>query len=149
LQIWDTACQERFRAITNSYYRGANGFIVVYDINNRESFNNVEKWMGEIRRYADKYVSILLVGNVNDLESSKVISYDEGKELADRLGVKFFETSAKTNYNVREAFMTIASELKYRADLSATSANEAPSTRGERIKPGEGTTMVSKNSCRC
>lgn len=147
MQIWDTAGQERFRTITSSYYRGANGVIIVYDVTYRESFNNVEKWMNEIRRYAAPDVSILLVGNLNDLENSKVISYDEGKQLADRLGVKFFETSAKTSHNVREAFMTIASDIKSKVDLATGSPNEATSSRGERLKPEP--TNISENSCRC
>jgi Ras-related protein Rab-1A len=118
MQIWDTAGQERFRGISSSYYRGANGVIVVYDVTNRESFNHVEMWIDEIKLYASSEVSILLVGNKNDLGNSIVVSYDEGKELADRLGVKFFETSAKTNHNVKEAFITIASDIKSRLDLA-------------------------------
>lgn len=134
-QTWDTAGQERFRTITSSYYKGSNGVIIVYDVTNRESFNNVGKWIDDLRQYAALDVSILLVGNKNDLGSSVVVSYDEGKQLADRLGVKFFETSAKTCHNVREAFLTIVSDIKSKVDLAAASLNEEPSRRGIGLKP--------------
>ena len=111
MQIWDTAGQERFRTITTPYYRGSQGFIVVYDVTNRESFNHVEMWIDRIKLYASSEVSILLVGNKNDLGNSIVVSYDEGKELADRLGVKFFETSAKNGFNIEEAFTVIVSDI--------------------------------------
>lgn len=120
MQIWDTAGQERFRTISSSYYRGANGVIVVYDVTNRESFNHVEMWIDRIKLYASSEVSILLVGNKNDLGNSIVVSYDEGKELADRLGVKFFETSAKNGFNIEEAFTAIVSDIlgiKFLEDL--------------------------------
>jgi Ras-related protein Rab-1A len=147
-QIWDTAAAERFRTIPSSYYRGANGIIIVYDVTSRESFNNVKKWMDLIWHFARSDVNLLLVGNISDLESEKVVSYDEGKELADRLGVKFLETSAKTSQNVREAFYTIASDIKFRLDLGAASPNKETLRRGERLKPGEG--FTNPNSyCRC
>ena len=126
MQIWDTAGQERFRTITSSYYRGAHGIIVVYDVTDRESFKNVENWMKEIRQYAPPEVSIVLVANKIDMESSRVISYDEGKEYADRLGVKFLETSAKTSHNTEEALISIAYDIKYKQELAAQSTNSPP-----------------------
>merc|ERR1712100_792056 len=83
LQIWDTAGQERFRTITSSYYRGAHGIIVVFDVTDQESFENVKHWLQEIDKYANEGVMKLLVGNKSDLQSKKVVSYDEAKELAD------------------------------------------------------------------
>merc|ERR1711920_607246 len=88
LQIWDTAGQERFRTITSSYYRGAHGIIIVYDVTDKESFNNVKHWMQEIDKYAADGVNKLLIGNKCDL-SKKVVSFDEAKELADSLSVNF------------------------------------------------------------
>eukprot|EP00448_Togula_jolla_P003891 CAMPEP_0170597970 /NCGR_PEP_ID=MMETSP0224-20130122/15993_1 /TAXON_ID=285029 /ORGANISM="Togula jolla, Strain CCCM 725" /LENGTH=248 /DNA_ID=CAMNT_0010922481 /DNA_START=50 /DNA_END=797 /DNA_ORIENTATION=- len=114
LQIWDTAGQERFRTITSSYYRGAHGIIVVYDVTDKESFNNVKHWMQEIDKYAADGVNKLLVGNKCDLSSKKVVSYDEAKELADSLGVQFMETSAKNAHNVEQAFQMMAGEIKNR-----------------------------------
>ncbi|CAF1103647.1 unnamed protein product, partial [Didymodactylos carnosus] len=106
LQIWDTAGQERFRTITSSYYRGAHGIIVVYDVTDQESFNNVKQWLQEIDRYASDQVNKLLVGNKCDLTAKKAVDYVKAKEYADSLNIKFLETSAKNATNVEQAFMT-------------------------------------------
>uniref|UniRef100_A0A8C6WGI0 RAB1A, member RAS oncogene family a n=1 Tax=Neogobius melanostomus TaxID=47308 RepID=A0A8C6WGI0_9GOBI len=112
LQIWDTAGQERFRTITSSYYRGAHGIIVVYDVTDQESFNNVKQWLQEIDRYASENVNKLLVGNKCDLTTKKVVDYTTAKEFADNLGIPFLETSAKSASNVEQAFMTMALRLR-------------------------------------
>eukprot|EP00411_Alexandrium_monilatum_P014757 CAMPEP_0175256148 /NCGR_PEP_ID=MMETSP0093-20121207/38062_1 /TAXON_ID=311494 /ORGANISM="Alexandrium monilatum, Strain CCMP3105" /LENGTH=258 /DNA_ID=CAMNT_0016550501 /DNA_START=72 /DNA_END=846 /DNA_ORIENTATION=- len=114
LQIWDTAGQERFRTITSSYYRGAHGIIIVYDVTDKASFNNVHSWISEINKYAADGVNKLLVGNKCDRASAKVVGYDEAKELADSLGIQFMETSAKAGKNVEEAFHMMAREIKQR-----------------------------------
>ncbi|KAF6981734.1 hypothetical protein CFC21_000192 [Triticum aestivum] len=112
LQIWDTAGQERFRTITSSYYRGAHGIIIVYDVTDRESFNNVKQWLSEIDRYASDSVCKLLVGNKCDLVDSKVVDTEEAKAFAESLGMNFLETSAKEAINVETAFLTMSSEIK-------------------------------------
>jgi len=114
LQIWDTAGQERFRTITSSYYRGAHGIIVVYDVTDMESFNNVKQWLPEIERYACEGVNKLLVGNKCDLVQKKVVDYDMAKAFADSLDIPFLETSAKNATNVEKAFLTMAAEIKNR-----------------------------------
>uniref|UniRef100_A0A0D9WBT7 Uncharacterized protein n=1 Tax=Leersia perrieri TaxID=77586 RepID=A0A0D9WBT7_9ORYZ len=114
LQIWDTAGQERFRTITSSYYRGAHGIIIVYDVTDMESFNNVKQWLSEIDRYASDSVCKLLVGNKCDLVESKVVDTEEAKAFAESLGISFLETSAKESINVEEAFLTMSSEIKKR-----------------------------------
>ncbi|KAL5975563.1 WD40 repeat protein [Asimina triloba] len=114
LQIWDTAGQERFRTITSSYYRGAHGIIIVYDVTDQESFNNVKQWLNEIDRYASDSVNKLLVGNKCDMTANKVVSYEAGKALADEIGIPFLETSARNATNVEQAFMTMAAEIKNR-----------------------------------
>jgi Ras-related protein Rab-1A len=114
LQIWDTAGQERFRTITSSYYRGAHGIIVVYDITDQESFNNVKQWLQEIERYACDNVNKLLVGNKCDLSAKRAVVYETAKEYADQLGIPFLETSAKNATNVEQAFLTMAAEIKNR-----------------------------------
>lgn len=86
LQIWDTAGQERFRTITSSYYRGAHGIIVVYDVTDAETFHNVKQWLHEIDRYACDSVNKLLVGNKADLTTKKVVEFATAKEFADNLG---------------------------------------------------------------
>ncbi|GFP95080.1 RAS-related protein rabd1 [Phtheirospermum japonicum] len=112
VDFWDTAGQERFRTITSSYYRGAHGIIIVYDVTEMESFNNVKQWLSEIDRYASNSVCKLLVGNKCDLVDSKVVDTQTGKAFADELGIPFLETSAKDSINVEQAFLTMAGEIK-------------------------------------
>ncbi|XP_076235625.1 RAS oncogene family member Rab3 isoform X2 [Calliopsis andreniformis] len=104
LQIWDTAGQERYRTITTAYYRGAMGFILVYDITNEESFNAVQDWVTQIKNYSNDNSQVILVGNKCDMKDERVISTERGKALADQLGVPFFETSAKENINIKTVF---------------------------------------------
>ena len=91
LQIWDTAGQERFKNITASYYRGAHGIFVVYDISDTESFKNINNWLIEIEKNANKNVYKILVGNKCDLEDKRTVSYQQGKELAETYGMQFIE----------------------------------------------------------
>merc|ERR1711957_103934 len=114
LQIWDTAGQERFRTITSSYYRGAHGIIVVYDVTDGESYTNVKQWLEEIQRYACEGVNKLLVGNKCDLANKRVVDKKSAEEFAEKHGITFLETSAKNNSNVEAAFMTMAGEIKAR-----------------------------------
>jgi len=114
LQIWDTAGQERFRTITSSYYRGAHGIIVVYDVSDKTSFLHIQGWMQEIEKYAIPGTTRLLVGNKCDLVSKKVVSIDDGKDLADELGVQFMETSARNSHNIDHVFSRLAKEIKDR-----------------------------------
>ncbi|VDO43976.1 unnamed protein product [Haemonchus placei] len=125
---WDTAGQERFRTITSSYYRGAHGIIVVYDITDQESFNNVKQWLQEIDRYACENVNKLLVGNKCDLTAKRAVETQAAKEYADQLGIPFLETSAKSSTNVEQAFLTMASEIKSRMG-PVQGAGGAPAVR--------------------
>ena len=111
LQIWDTAGQERFKNITASYYRGGHGVLVVYDITDRESFTNLNSWLIEIEKNANKNVFKLLIGNKSDLEPQRQVQFDEGKAFAESNGMKFIETSAKTDQKVKEAFETLTKEI--------------------------------------
>ena len=112
LQIWDTAGQERFKTITASYYKGAHGIILVYDITDRQSFKDIENWLAEVDKYGNENVVKLLVGNKSDLEANRQVKTEEGKTLADSLGIKFLETSAKDAVNVEKAFTTLSTEIK-------------------------------------
>jgi len=111
LQIWDTAGQERFRTITSSYYRGAHGIIIVYDVTDQISFTNIKNWFGEIERYAGNTVQKLLVGNKIDIPK-RAVETSTGEEFAKNLGMTFLETSAKNKTNVEQAFITMSKEIK-------------------------------------
>lgn len=115
LQIWDTAGQERFRSVTHAYYRDAQALLLLYDITNKSSFDNIRAWLTEIHEYAQRDVVIMLLGNKADVSSERVIRSEDGETLAREYGVPFMETSAKTGMNVELAFLAIAKELKYRA----------------------------------
>ncbi|KAI8983733.1 small GTP-binding protein [Pilobolus umbonatus] len=135
LQIWDTAGQERFRTITSSYYRGAHGIIIVYDVTNHDSFNNIKQWMGEVTRYASENVNRLLIGNKSDLTSKRKVEYEEAKEYADTHLVPFLETSAKNASNVEKAFLEMTRLIKDRMGSSLVSQKEST------IKVGRGSAL--------
>ncbi|XP_030750658.1 ras-related protein Rab-37-like isoform X1 [Sitophilus oryzae] len=114
LQIWDTAGQERFRSVTHAYYRDAHALLLLYDVTNKNSFDNIRAWLGEIREYAQDDVVIMLLGNKADCGSDRAVRREEGERLAREYNVTFMETSAKSGQNVELAFHAIAKELKYR-----------------------------------
>ncbi|KAI0807142.1 GTP-binding protein ypt1 [Fomes fomentarius] len=143
LQIFGIG-QERFRTITSSYYRGAHGIIVVYDVTDSDTFTNVKQWLQEIDRYASEGVNKLLVGNKSDLTSKKVVEYSVAKEFADQLGIPFLETSAKNATNVEQAFLTMAKQIKDR--MGSTTA--APGTgKSSTITPGQSVQQQQGGGC--
>ncbi|XP_077130586.1 ras-related protein Rab-26 isoform X3 [Ranitomeya variabilis] len=115
LQIWDTAGQERFRSVTHAYYRDAHALLLLYDITNKTSFDNIQAWLTEIHEYAQKDVVIMLLGNKVDSTHERVVKIEDGERLAKEYGVPFMETSAKSGLNVELAFTAIAKELKHRS----------------------------------
>ncbi|CAD8061507.1 unnamed protein product [Paramecium sonneborni] len=104
LQIWDTAGQENFRSIIRSYYRSAIGALLVYDITNKNSFHNLQRWMEEIRNNGNANMIIVLCGNKIDLESERAITYEEGLQYAQQQKLIFLEISAKQGINIQSAF---------------------------------------------
>jgi Ras-related protein Rab-1A len=122
LQIYDTAGQERFRTVTASFYRGAHGILLVYDITQKDSFETrVEEWLKEIRNYTPDNTPIVLVGNKLDIKDKRAVDYETAKAWADKNNLKYFETSAKDGTNVNEAFMSLSEkivELKFNKDSS-------------------------------
>lgn len=106
-QIWDTAGQERYRAITAAYYRGAVGALLVYDIAKHLTYENVERWLRELRDHADQNIVIMLVGNKSDLRHLRAVLTEEAKAFAERNGLSFIETSALDSTNVDMAFQNI------------------------------------------
>jgi len=110
-QIWDTAGQERYRAITSAYYRGAVGALLVYDISKRITYDNVSRWLKELRDHADQNIVIMLVGNKKDLRHMRQVQTDEAKEFCKQHKLFFIETSALADSNVATAFETILKEI--------------------------------------
>ena len=110
LQIWDTAGEERFRTITKTYYKGAHGIILTYDVTDINSFKNIRNWIKQIEQNAQNNVCKVLVGNKCD-KSDRVVSFEDGKKLAQDYGMEFFETSAKSNINVSETFTFLTKEI--------------------------------------
>nr|XP_043631331.1 ras-related protein RABA5c-like [Erigeron canadensis] len=110
-QIWDTAGQERFRAVTSAYYRGAVGALVVYDISRSTTFESVTRWLEELKTHSDTTVARMLVGNKCDLENIRAVSVDDGKNLAEKEGLFFMETSALDSTNVKTAFEMVIREI--------------------------------------
>uniref|UniRef100_A0A2N9GN49 Uncharacterized protein n=1 Tax=Fagus sylvatica TaxID=28930 RepID=A0A2N9GN49_FAGSY len=129
-QIWDTAGQERYRAITSAYYRGAVGALLVYDITKRQTFENVQRWLRELREHADSNIVIMLAGNKADLKHLRAVSSEDAQVLAEREGLSFLETSALEALNVEKAFQTILFDIYHIISKKALAAQEAASSTG-------------------
>ncbi|KAM0946484.1 putative small GTP-binding protein [Dioscorea sansibarensis] len=130
-QIWDTAGQERYRAITSAYYRGAHGALLVYDVTKPTTFENVSRWLKELRDHADSNIVIMLIGKQIDLKHLLAVASEDAQSFAEKEGLSFIETSALEAMNVEKAFQMILAEI-YRiiSKKSLSSADE----------PGAGTT---------
>ncbi|KAI3973737.1 hypothetical protein MKX01_031157 [Papaver californicum] len=137
-QIWDTAGQERYRAITSAYYRGAVGALLVYDTTKRQTFDNVQRWLRELRDHADSNIVILLAGNKSDLKHLRAVNEEDAQVIAEKEGLSFLETSALEALNIEKAFQTILTEIYHIVSKKALAAQEAAATAG---LPGQGTTI--------
>ncbi|XP_041600368.1 ras-related protein Rab-13 isoform X2 [Vulpes lagopus] len=134
LQVWDTAGQERFKTITTAYYRGAMGIILVYDITDEKSFENIQNWMKSIKENASAGVERLLLGNKCDMEAKR--------KLAREHGIRFFETSAKSSTNVDEAFSSLARDILLKSGGRRSGNSHKPP--GTDLKPCD-----KKNTSKC
>jgi len=139
-QIWDTAGQERYRAITSAYYRGAVGALLVYDITKPTTFENVGRWLKELRDHADSNIVIMLVGNKSDLKHLRGVSTEDAQSFAEKEGLSFLETSALEATNVERAFQTILAEIHRIISKKALASEEAA---GAGIREGK-TILVSE-----
>ena len=119
-QIWDTAGQERYKAITSAYYKGSKGALIVYDITRKDSFTNLEKWVNELKSTADPKVTIIIIGNKNDLEDKRQVLKEQGEEKAKSFECAFLETSALSGDNIDIAFETMVGQVfeKYISDTA-------------------------------
>ncbi|XP_032413369.1 ras-related protein Rab-8B-like, partial [Xiphophorus hellerii] len=132
LQIWDTAGQERFRTITTAYYRGAMGIMLVYDITNEKSFDNIRNWIRNIEEHASADVEKMILGNKCDMNDKRQVSKERGEQLAIDYGIKFLETSAKSSINVEEGFLTLARDIMSR--LNRKMNDGGPAGGGGQVK---------------
>ncbi|KAL7580260.1 hypothetical protein ACA910_012996 [Epithemia clementina (nom. ined.)] len=136
-QIWDTAGQERYRAITSAYYRGAVGALLVYDISKHSTFENVERWLKELRDHAEANIVVMLVGNKSDLRHLRAVETDEAMAFAEQHNLAFIETSALDASGVDTAFQRILTEiyrLMSKRNMQAEDAANQPSmSTGQKI----------------
>jgi Ras-related protein Rab-1A len=130
LQLWDTAGQERFRSLTSNFFGRADGFVLTYDISNRPSFDHVIGWMRDIKTRAPPDCDIVLCGNKSDLDNDRVVTFDEGKQLAEEYGVQFYETSALTGHNVEKMFTALATTIKHKRIDEFENNGGAPAAGG-------------------
>ncbi|XP_021845632.1 ras-related protein Rab2BV [Spinacia oleracea] len=148
-QIWDTAGQERYRAITSAYYRGAVGALLVYDLTKKQSFDNVNRWLHELRDHADSNIVIMLVGNKSDLRHLRGVTEQEGQFLAEREELVFLETSALDSTNVDKAFQTILLDIYQVISKKTLAAQQASGSlpQGTNINVGTNNNFNKKPCC--
>ncbi|KAL5566391.1 hypothetical protein UlMin_030560 [Ulmus minor] len=149
-QIWDTAGQERYRAITSAYYRGALGALLVYDVTKPTTFENVSRWLKELRDHADSNIVIMLIGNKTDLKHLRAVATEDAQSYAEKEGLSFIETSALEATNVEKAFQTILAEI-YRiiSKKSLSSEEQTPASikEGKTLVVGAPETNTKKPCC--
>ncbi|KAI9083472.1 hypothetical protein K1719_034414 [Acacia pycnantha] len=151
-QIWDTAGQERYRAITSAYYRGAVGALIVYDITRHVTFENVERWLKELRDHTDTNVVVMLVGNKADLRHLRAVSTEDAKSFAEKENTFFMETSALESMNVEDAFTEVLTQIYgvvSRKALETAGNGSADLPKGQSINIGgkDDVSDVKKGGC--
>ncbi|XP_048138102.1 ras-related protein Rab11D [Rhodamnia argentea] len=137
-QIWDTAGQERYRAITSAYYRGAVGALLVYDVTRHATFENVGRWLRELRDHTDPNIVVMLIGNKSDLRHLVAVPLEDGKSFAENESLYFMETSALDATNVEAAFAEVLSQIYRIVSKKAVEAGDNPSVSSV---PGQGQTI--------
>ncbi|KAL6624573.1 hypothetical protein ACP70R_031894 [Stipagrostis hirtigluma subsp. patula] len=152
-QIWDTAGQERYRAITSAYYRGALGAVLVYDVSKPTTFENINRWLKELRDHADSNIRIMLVGNKTDLKHLRAVATEDAQSYAEAEGLSYIETSALEATNVEEAFQLILGDI-YRAISKKPVASDEPGAgaaggvkEGKTINVAAGDATAEKKQC--
>jgi len=159
LQMWDTAGQERFRAVTRSYYRGAAGVLLVFDVTRRSTFLHLSSWLTDAKNLTSPNTVIFLIGNKNDLEDNREVSYEEAKQFADGNGLLFMEASAQTGVNIEAAFFETARNIFENVQDGSLDLNSAesgvvqhkpsyPRFTNKSIHPNKGDNL-DKDKCSC
>ncbi|KAK6946620.1 Small GTPase [Dillenia turbinata] len=151
-QIWDTAGQERYRAITSAYYRGAVGALLVYDVTRHATFENVERWLRELRNHTDPNIVVMLIGNKSDLRHLVAVSTEDGKAFAEKESLYFMETSALEATNVDKAFAEVLSQIyrivsKKAMESGDDGAASAVPGKGESINVKDDVSALKRISC--
>jgi len=149
IQIWDTAGQERYKSITSAYYKGAKGAFVVYDITRRDTFANVDKWIGELKSTGNADVFILLIGNKSDLEQERQVSTEEVTKKAEQLKIAFCETSALEGKNIEYAFQTVVEEVSKKSDNTGSDVKKEDQSKGVMLDTGNNGDENKKNKICC
>ena len=146
-QIWDTAGQERYRSMTKAYYKGALGALLVYDITKKTTFENIENWLIDLKNSADQKISVILIGNKNDLEEEREVKTEEGKMKAKEFGIAFLETSALNGTNIENAFKTLVEEVYNKCHKEFESVTDVEILKGKVINLDEKEKDNEKSKC--
>jgi len=136
-QIWDTAGQERYRAITSAYYRGALGAVLVYDVSKPTTFENISRWLKELRDHADSNIRIMLVGNKTDLRHLRAVTTVDAQNFAEAEGLSYIETSALEATNVEEAFQLILGDIYRAISKKPVASDESGAGAAGGVKEGK------------
>ena len=134
IEIWDTAGQERYKSITAAYYKGAKGALVVYDITSKISFENIDKWMLEIKEKSSKDLKLMIIGNKSDLKDGRQVSNEEAMRKAKDTGIALMETSALDSTNVKEAFHDLLKEMYIELSAKITQIEESLNENKEALQ---------------
>ena len=146
IQLWDLAGQDKNTHITKIFSKNSHGCIVLCDITNKETFDGLTSWLIEIEKNSSKDVYKLLIGNKNDLEDQRVITKEQGDEFASINGMDFFETSAKTAYQVQEAFEQLTRDI---IKIVSKDKQHEELNKSIKLKPGKSNNILTKKKKCC
>ena len=149
-QIWDTAGQEKYDSLITSYYKGAKGVLIVYDITQKSTFDKIESYMNKLKEYNDKNISVILVGNKCDLEDNREVLKEDGEELAKKLNIQFMEVSAKTGENIEKLFQTLIEEVyeNYNKEFKSFASIEIMNNQNINLKNNNDGLPKKKKCCK-
>ena len=147
IQIWDTAGQERYRSITSAYYRGAKGAFIVYDITRQDTFDNIDKWVKDLKTNGDKNTVIMLIGNKSDLEDKRVIQKEQGIKKSEEFKIAFFETSALNGENITKAFDELIEQIYQNNCLDVEENEDVEIDKGVNLEEHKNDNPEEKKCC--